>query len=140
MSEESTTPDLVEPTRRSLEAINSGDIDDAMSIFSANPVWDATGVGLVVYEGRAAIREYLVEWIGLLDDVHFELEEIVDFGHRIIFAVVLTTGRVKGSSGELDMRWAAVAEWANGLTTRVAAYTDIDKAGTAAERLAESRG
>jgi ketosteroid isomerase-like protein len=139
MPEESTTSDLVELTRRSLEAWNSGDLDGAMSMFSPNPVWDATGVGLAVYEGHAEIREYLAEWIGLLDDLHFEPEEIVDSGHGIIFAIAFTTGRMKGSSGELDMRWAAVAEWADDLIMRVAAYTDIDQARAAAERLAESR-
>jgi hypothetical protein len=38
------------------------------------------------------------------------------------------------------MRWAAVAEWADGLTTRVTVYTDIDEARAAAERLAQERG
>jgi len=70
MPEKSTTPDLVELWRRSAEAWNSGDFDGAMSMFSPNPVWDATGVGLFVYQGHAAIRQYLVEWMGFLDDVH----------------------------------------------------------------------
>jgi ketosteroid isomerase-like protein len=136
MPEEST----IELTRRSLEAWNSRDFDGAMVMFSPNPVWDATGIGLGVYEGHAAIREYLVEWTGLLDELHFELEEIVDLGHGIIFGVAFTTGRMKGSSGELDLRWAAIADWADDLLKRVAAYTDIDEARAAAERLAQERG
>jgi ketosteroid isomerase-like protein len=135
MHEEST----IELTRRSLEAWNTGDVDAAMVMFSSNPVWDATGVGLGVYEGRAAIREYLVGWIGFLDETHFELEEIVDLGRGIIFAVAFTTGRMKGSSGELDLRWAAIAHWAADLIVRVAAYTDIDEARATAERLAKGR-
>jgi ketosteroid isomerase-like protein len=140
MPDESTSPNLIELVRRMQVAINSGDIDEAMSMFSPNPVWDATGVGLVVYEGQAAIREYLAEWMGLLDDVHLQLDAIVDLGHGITFVAVLQTGRVKGSSGELDMRWAAVTEWADSLTKRVTIYADIDKGRAAAERLADSRG
>src|SRR5436190_3522882 len=140
MPDESTTPDLIEHTRRSMEAWNSGDFDGAMSMFSPNSVWDATGRGVGVYEGHAAIRAYLVEWTGILDDLQFELEEIVELGHGIIFAVALTSGRMKGSSGELDMRWAVVAEWADDLIMRVAAYSDIDAARAAAERLATERG
>jgi SnoaL-like domain len=102
MPEKSTTPDLVELWRRSAEAWNSGDFDGAMSMFSPKPVWDATGVGLFVYQGHATIRQYLVEWMGFLDYVHHEVEEIVDLGHGITFGVVLTTGRMKRSSGELE--------------------------------------
>jgi len=140
MPEKPTTSDPVDSWRRSAEAWNSGDFDRAMSMFSPNPVWDATGVGLFVYEGQAAIRQYLEEWMGFLDDVYHEVEEIVDLGHGITFGVVLTTGRMKGSSGELELRWAAVAGWADGLTMRVAAYADIDEGRAAAERLAEERG
>ena len=46
---------------------------------------------------------------------------------------------MKGSSGELDLRWAAIADWADDLIVRVAAYTDIDEARATAERLAKGR-
>jgi hypothetical protein len=56
------------------------------------------------------------------------------------FGAVSPTGRLRGSPGEQQVRWAAVADWSDSLCTRVATYDDTDEARAAAERLAESRG
>jgi hypothetical protein len=40
MSEKSTTRTLTQVWRRSLEALNAGDIDAAMSIWGTDPVFD----------------------------------------------------------------------------------------------------
>jgi hypothetical protein len=45
-----------------------------------------------------------------------------------------------GSAGEVRQRGAFIYEVTAGLVVRVTAYTDIDEARAAAERLAESRG
>src|SRR5437764_15330166 len=57
MSEESTTPDLVELLRRADEAAERRDWDAVMSIFAPDAVWDQ--FGMHVLDGRAAIRGYL---------------------------------------------------------------------------------
>ena len=49
--EESTTPDLVELTRRTLEAINRGDLDTALSVFGPDSVWDDSAIGLGTHDG-----------------------------------------------------------------------------------------
>ena len=54
MPEESTTPDLVELTRRAVEASNAGDIDAAMSFCAHDAVYDARRVGLRL----EAVRRY----------------------------------------------------------------------------------
>jgi hypothetical protein len=38
------------------------------------------------------------------------------------------------------VRSATISEWADGVIMRVTIYPDVDEAGAAAERLAESRG
>ena len=64
MPEESTTPDLVELARRSLEAANHRDFAAMMSFWGHDPVWDLSPMGLGVYEGPLAIRGFFEDWIG----------------------------------------------------------------------------
>jgi ketosteroid isomerase-like protein len=112
MAQESRTTDFVALARRFAEVFNNGDFDAVMSRYSPNAVWDATGMGLVTYEGHAAIREFLKEWFGFFEQSHLTLEEITD----IIFTTCLLTGRMKGSSGELGVRYATVTEWTDAAT------------------------
>jgi len=49
-------------------------------------------------------------------------------------------GRLAGSSGSVELRYAGVSTWADGLIERVTTYLDINEARAAAERLAEERG
>jgi len=61
MPEESTTPDLVELTRRNFEAANRRDFDAVLSFFAPDAVWDASlsGVGIGTFEGSAAVRNLM---------------------------------------------------------------------------------
>ena len=61
MTEESTTPDLVELVRRQLGAVNVGDLDAALRLFAPDCVWE---LELGTLEGVAAIRAFLEEWLG----------------------------------------------------------------------------
>ena len=69
----------------------------------------------------------------------FKAEEIFELGSRVTSALVTTKARPSGTSGDVYMRYAAVAPWADGLAVGVANYPDIDKARAAAGRLAEWR-
>jgi hypothetical protein len=62
MSEESTTPDLVERTRRGFDAGSRQDVEAVMSDYGPESVWDMSPVGLGVYEGQVAIRCFLEDW------------------------------------------------------------------------------
>ena len=137
MSEESTTPDLAERWRRSFTAFNNGDIDSALSLWGPDPVWDLSPMGLGVYDGLAAVRDFWEDWIGAYDEWEAKAEEILDLGSGVTFAVVLQRGRPIGSSGDVRLRYAAVASWAHGRIVRITNYGDIDEARAAAERLAE---
>ena len=140
MSEESTTPDLVELARRSLEAANHRDFDAMLSFWSPDPVWDVSPMGLGVYEGPAAIRGFFEDWIGAYEEWEIEPEEILDLGNGVVLAVLLQSARPAGSDGHVRLRYAAVSLWIEGLVERTTNYLDIDEARAAAERLAESRG
>ncbi len=135
--EKSTTPDLIELVRRSLEAESP---EATISFYAPDAVWDASPWGMGVFEGREAVRGFFEDWAGSYTDMEWKAEEIRDLGHGLIFAVILQKGRLVGGSGFVQLRYASVAEWSDGLIKRNTTYTDIDEGRAAAERLAGSRG
>ena len=63
MSEESTTPDLGELTRRAFEAANRRDLDAVISFFASDTVFEGRD-GWNNLRGRAAFRSFLEDWFG----------------------------------------------------------------------------
>jgi SnoaL-like domain len=63
MSEEPTTPDLVERWRQANEAFVRRDFDAMMSFFAPDAVWDLSSAGIGRFEGTAAIRGFHEDWI-----------------------------------------------------------------------------
>jgi ketosteroid isomerase-like protein len=140
MHEESTTPDLVELLRRRVKAVDRGDIDAMTSFLASDAVWDSTPMGMEVYDGREAIRRFFGDWWSAYETYQAEVEEILDLGEEVTFAVVIFKARPIGSSGEVRLRYGVITEWVEGVVVRDTNYTDIDEARAAAERLAEERG
>jgi ketosteroid isomerase-like protein len=138
MSEESTTPDLVELTRHLYDAANRGDFDAMTSFFAPDAVW-VTDEGIGTFDGVVAIRRFVEDWQGSYEQYEAEVNEVLDLGKGVTFAVSVQKGRVAGSSSDVQIRFAAVYTWAQGLIVRMTSYSEIDKARAAAERLAESR-
>ena len=139
MSEESTTPDLVELTRHLYDAANSGDFDAMTSFFAPDAAW-VTDEGIGTFEGVAAIRRFVEDWQGSYEQYEAEVKEVLDLGRGVTFAVSVQKGRLVGSSRDVQIRFAAVYTWAGGMIVRMTSYSEIDKARAAAERLAEERG
>jgi ketosteroid isomerase-like protein len=139
MSEESTTPDVVELLHRTLEAANRRDFDAAARYFAPDGVWDLTPLGMGVFEGHEAIRTFMADWIGAYEDYTVKAEEVHDLG-GVTFALLLQQGRPSGSRGFVSLRYVSVTTWRNGLAERSTQYTDIDEGRAAAERLAQERG
>jgi ketosteroid isomerase-like protein len=139
MSEESTTTDLVALMRRWIEAANRRDVDAAGSFYAPDAVYESVGMG-ASFEGVAAIREFLGDFVGAYDEFGVKAEDILDLGNGVTLAVVDQRGRPHGSSRDVQMRYATVAIWVEGMIARFTSYTDIDEGRAAAERLAESRG
>jgi ketosteroid isomerase-like protein len=140
MPEESTTPDVVELVHSSVETMNRRDVETLMSFFAPDSVWDLSPMGLGTYGPRSAIYAFLDEWIGSCEWFELVLEEVVGLAGGVVFAVVVQRGRLVGSGGELEMRYASVNSGGDGLFERITNYTDIDEARAAAERLAAERG
>jgi ketosteroid isomerase-like protein len=138
MSEEPNTPDLIELTRRGLEAACRGDLNAATSVFAPEAVLVTERFGR--FEGRDAIRGYFEDWFGSFVDLLVELEDAVDLGNGVVFAPQVVTGHYAGSSAEVTLRNAAVYEFVDGLIERSTTYVGVDEARAAAERLARERG
>jgi ketosteroid isomerase-like protein len=141
MPEESRTPDLVELSRRLNEAVNRGDFDAALAMYTPDAVWDGSPMDGEVVEGRDAIRGFWEDWLGAYEEWEQVAEELRDLGNGVGFGVFRQRGRPAGSSGFVELHYAFVAiVRGDGLTERVTYYIDIDEARAAAERLAEERG
>jgi ketosteroid isomerase-like protein len=135
-------PDLEEAIRRLAEAANRRppDYDGALAMYSQGAVVDNTAVGVGLFEGRDAIRGFFEDWAASYEDFEQTLEEVSDLGNGVTFSSFLLRGRLAGSTGLVEFRYAGVTTWTDGLIERVTTYTDIDEARAAAERLAEERG
>jgi ketosteroid isomerase-like protein len=140
MHEESTTPDLAEITRRSLDALNRHDLDSLMSYAAPDLVYDASPSGLGVFEGQATIRTVMTGYSDTFEELRYELEDFLDLGNGVTFAVNRQHARPIGSTAPIQAREAHVTEWVEGQAMRVTAYRDIDEARAAAEWLAGERG
>jgi ketosteroid isomerase-like protein len=138
MSHEPTT-DVVERTLSAYIAADRGDYDAMMSFFGADAAWDMSPMGLGVYEGEVAVRCFFEDWRGSYEEYETEAEEVLELGNRVTLAVLVQNGRPRGSDRRVQIRYAAVLQWADGLIVRVTNYPDASEARAAAERLAESR-
>jgi ketosteroid isomerase-like protein len=138
MSEEPTTPDLVELMGRAFEAANRRDLDALVSSFAERCDLRREG-RWGPFEGRSAIRSMLEEWFATYEELEFGLDEVRDLGNGVVFAVVVQNGLPAGSAGGLRPREGWVFVWVRGLIAGLTA-SEVDDARAAAERLAGERG
>src|SRR5262245_42302510 len=131
VTEESTTPDLVEIVRKQVEALDRGDLDGVMSSVTEDGVLDGRAE---LIEGRAAIRHFLDDWFRAYEELAFELEEVSQLGGGVVFAVVIQDGRLVGGDGHVRQREGWVYLCVGGSIARLTT-SDVDEARAAAERL-----
>jgi ketosteroid isomerase-like protein len=138
ISEEPTTPDLVERVRVILEAADRADFDAILDFYAPDAVWLMADANLA-FEGVDAIRGFWEDWYGGYDDFRVAPPEIDDLGAGIVLAVIRQGGRPGGSAAELRQDLALAYEWSEGLVVRVTVSSHIAAARAAAEGLAEAR-
>jgi ketosteroid isomerase-like protein len=119
------------------DAMSSRDVDSVMSFFATDAVvLGATGT----QNGAAAVRELWGGWLGAFEEMHVEVDELLDLGNGVSFAAAVQVARPRGSSGEVRQRLGfAIVRGADGLIVRWESYPDIDEARAAAERLSHER-
>lgn len=113
----------------SYEALNRGDVDAAMEALAEDAVWHESKAlpDTGVYEGREAIRAFLTDFLDSWERFHQTIEETKKAGDRIAVLIHLEA-KGRGSSAEVDARYAHVWTLAEGLGVRVDAYYERDEA------------
>jgi ketosteroid isomerase-like protein len=135
MYERSTSADLVELARRSIEV---SDPEAVLSFYAPDAVWDSTPWGMGIFEGKEAVRAFFEDWGSSYAHLEWKAEEVLDLGNEVTFAVIFQKGRII-ESGSVQLRYASVAKWRDGLIVRNTTYRDTEEGRAAAERLAEDR-
>jgi ketosteroid isomerase-like protein len=135
MSEESTTHDQVELVRGLVDALDRCDVDTVVTFHAPDAVLEAA-VGR--FEGMAAMRGFIEDWLANYEEFAATLEEARDLGNGVTFSVIRQQARLVGS-GHVQLRNAMVNVWVDGVIVRTITGPDIDEARAAAERLAEER-
>jgi len=140
MSEESTTPDLVEITRRASQAASRRDLDTLMTFYASDAVLDFSDSGMGTYEGVDAIRALIEDWVSIYESYETTADEILRLGENVLLTINTQVARLPGGSGSVRLHDAYVFLFEDGLIARHTAYRDIDEGRAAAERLVEERG
>ncbi|HZA59327.1 MAG TPA: nuclear transport factor 2 family protein [Solirubrobacterales bacterium] len=113
----------------SYEAVNRRDIASAMEALHEDAEWHESGAlpEPDVQIGRDAIGRFLEDFLAQWESFHQEIVDTVVEGERVAVFIHLTAvGR--GSSAEVDARYAHVWQMRDGLAARVDAYYDRDEA------------
>lgn len=133
-------PDLEARTRLGEAAFNHRDFEEAVTFSKSDAVWDASPVGLGIHEGREAMRAFFEDWLASYEDFEQVSTEFREFGNGVTLDVKRQRARLVGSNESVEIHFAAVTAWTDGLVERIITYTDIAEARSVAERLAKERG
>jgi ketosteroid isomerase-like protein len=119
----------LETIRASYGALNRGDVQAALEALHRDAVWRESPElrGGDVFEGRAAIEEFLRGYLEQWDVFHQEVESTLRRGDRVLVIIHLTAiGRESGA--EVNARYAHLWTLRDGRGGEVAAYYDPEKA------------
>jgi uncharacterized protein len=122
-----------ETIRESYEALNRGDVDGALEALHDDVEWHEsrelpeTGS----YHGLAAVRGLLAQFLESWNELHQEVEEVIEAGPKLVACLHLSAkGRESGAT--VDARYAHVWTMREGKAARVDAYYDREEALAAA--------
>ncbi len=138
-SEESTRADLAALADGLVAALERRDFDQAMSYFAADPVWDMSATGMGTFAGTDAIRGLLEDWTRSYEEWECELEDLLELRGGVVLVALSERGRLAGSDGRVQLRYAAVVVRAGDAIVRVSSHRDIDEARAVAETLCAER-
>ncbi|HTC73220.1 MAG TPA: nuclear transport factor 2 family protein [Solirubrobacteraceae bacterium] len=100
MSQEPTSPDLLELTRQLVAAFDRGDVDTIAGFGADDVVLQTVGLGLR-FEGAQAIRSFLEDWLGSFADLEFELLEVEQLAGGVVFVPLHQRGSPAGALGSI---------------------------------------
>jgi ketosteroid isomerase-like protein len=121
---------------RAVDAYNRRDVEALLNELDPAIEWLPAVPGLFVegghsYRGHDGIRQMLRDFADVLDEVHFDYDEIRDLGERVV-AIGSVRVRGKASGLETESPYACVGEIRGGRGVRLQGYLDPDEALAAA--------
>ena len=94
-------------------------------------VWDVTTFrGAIIpgtFVGVEEVNEWLAEWIEGFEDWSLDIEEVFDAGDQVV-TIVRQRGKAKHGGPEVEMRFAQVWTFRDGLIARMEMYADRNEA------------
>jgi ketosteroid isomerase-like protein len=99
------------------------------------PAWSSeieyhTAVDLpdsAVYRGFSAFRHFIEEWQGSFDDLHLEIERVVERGEYVVLGATLI-GRVRGTGEQVAMPECYLIKFRDGQAIELHEYRTTDAA------------
>ncbi len=114
----------VEIVRRTVEAFNRRDLDEALRLWSPDGVWDwsnSHGLDAGVFHGHSEIREFWNGFVETFDELRFELVEAVEIRDGLV--LVENVGHVRGRDGiEAQARSAWLIKVADGVSVSLTLF------------------
>lgn len=83
------------------------------------------------YEGIEAVERFLRDWLEAWDEWHQEVESLHDAGDKVV-AIMHQRGRAKGTGMAVEMSYAQVITFRDGMQIRSQMYVDRSEAFAAA--------
>ncbi len=74
-----------------------------------------------MHSGHDGAATLMAEWFGAFDDLHVDVEEVIDAGDRVV-VVLRLRGRARGSAHEVDMSETHVVTMRDGKVTEIHEY------------------
>src|SRR5215211_8366917 len=94
-------------------------------------VWDMTtfrgAVRPRTYVGVDETNEWLADWLASFENWSLDIEEVLDAGDQVV-TIVRQHGRAKHGGPDVEMRFAQVWTFRDGLAARIEMYADRDEA------------
>jgi ketosteroid isomerase-like protein len=117
------------PMLNAIEAFNEGGVEAALPYLHPEIEWVAPPEWLEdpVYEGHDGMRRLAAYWTELFDQYRLELERVVDTGDDRVVILLSQLGRISGSADQVEGPIGYVAEFRDGLVSRVEIYFSWEK-------------
>ncbi|MEA2346885.1 MAG: SnoaL-like domain [Thermoleophilaceae bacterium] len=116
----------VELVRKTMEAFSAGDQDSVFDLATTDFTFDVSRTDLEggVHTGRAAILEFLSNWVSTWEDHTVEPVEFIDAGGDHVVVVLHEQGRIKGIDTWVEHVRGVVYTVCDGKVARYDEYMD----------------
>jgi ketosteroid isomerase-like protein len=115
--------------RQSIEAVNRGDIDDALRFLDPDIVFEPLRAPVQgAYRGHAGVREWWADTAETFESFRIDHTDVRELGDDRLLAIGTLHVRGRGSGIETDVPTAAIVSFRDGRMVSVKDYGDRDTA------------